>query len=516
LLCALHGCGGDEEGVGPAPDGLTVKVGEKVVSTGSLGVDLTNVPTRAVYWVPQLGSGVQNNVGSAMVNMTSVAPDGTVGTPLQYPKVEGDGAEAFQLVIDDVFASQFLVYVQCTPPGPGVYEADLVSGLMGVAGSHHTRMRCSTAEGYAMVDGTTMPGASQSDELLFVGGKRVHRSTLSEQKPTNYPDLGAWELYVGPVTADGKKLPFVGDGVSPHVTPAGSYRYYAYEIANDHVVPLLSVEEAATLSGASGLPRMNHDGTQLFFTNDKGVYRKTIGGELKSFTPAAPPQNALGTYHLLNVSGDGRYAVYSFANMISAVAFDALWILDTQTGQSEPLDFVDAAGARIAGSPQWVTELVFTPDMRYVAAAMYNQGSVSVWLYDRESHALSSLFESAKRHVRTLAGMPGSIMIGGSLTLSADGKYATILLNDYTTTSYWAGPKGVYVTETGTGKTYSFGVLPDGTPLSGDGWIYQTSGISPDGSLAHASVFWTGGVSGDGIPAFTLIVKRDRWVEIPQ
>lgn len=502
--------------MGPAPDGLTVKVGEMAVPSGSRGIDLNNVPTRAVYWVPQLGSGVQNNVGSATVNISSVAADGTVGTPLQYPKVEGEGAEAFQLVIDDMFASQYLVYVQCTPPGAGVYEADLVTGLMGVAGSHHTRMRCSTAEGYAMVDGTTMPGASQSDELLFVGGKRVNRSTLIEQKGANYPDLGAWEMYVGPVTADGKKLPFIGGGISPHVTPAGSYRYYAYETANDRVVPLLSVEEAATLTGWSSTPVMNHDGTQLFFTSDGGVHRKIIGGELTSFTPPAPPQAALGTYHLLNVSGEGRYAVYSFANMISAVAFDALWILDTQTGQSEPLDFVDASGARITGSPEWVTELVFTPDMRYVAAAMYNQGSVSVWLYDRENHALSPLFESAKRHVRSLGGMPGSIMMGGSLTLSADGKYATILLNDYTTATYWAGPKGVYVTETGTGKTYSFGVLPDGSPLSGDGWVYQTSGISLDGTLAHASVFWTGGVSGDGIPAFTLFVERDRWLEIPQ
>jgi hypothetical protein len=139
-------------------------------------------------------------------------------------------------------------------------------------------------------------------------------------------------------------------------------------------------------------------------------------------------------------------------------------------------------------------------------------------LYERGSDTLQPLFEGVLDHLDTLPGSQGSIAIPDAPTLSADGKYVGVGINYWSGTDYWGGPKAAYVQEIASGKIWNVAVLPNGTPLSGDGWAVGNVRISAEGEHAVLAALWSAGVGGgvaNSVGQNVVFVPRRLWTQLP-
>lgn len=518
LLAACGGGGDGDEGAwgndkGNPPAGLSVVIGSEPVETGTLAFDFKAVPVYRVTWDFSLGGDLYDETNVRGGAILALNEDETVGPILSSPELSGEGASAFRVNITQVNASMFSFQVACVPERAGIFTATLLTGIEGLEGKHHLRLRCEGISDYAMFPGKfgQLDGA---ENRLILESK--------QQWSADKGELGAPDAFWARIfAAESASGSFLRDGAgylfrstaTALASPAGDYGYYLADPKQGSIEPLLTVEENASLGAVAAKFVHSSDGKFLSWVNRERIYRKERGKPLESFDFVEGQDLRLGSFDLLHVSSDGRYIYYYF-NTGYGVVFTQSWRLDTQTKTSEPWGLFDRSGAPLTGAPESAKQLIFTPDESQIVVLHSSQGAVQVVLYDVEKRSVRPIFEGMLEHISTLRGREGSIAIADGLSLSSEGRYASLALNYWSGTDYWGGPKSAYVHDLAEDKTYSFGVFASGVPISGDGWGYTGSFVAAEGETAYTSVMWSGGVSREVIPSFILAVPRSRWVPI--
>lgn len=516
----LSSCGGSgssgEEGdpgeswsgdKGNPPSELTVLVGTEKIETGTIAFDFKNVPIYSIFWDERLGSEIFNSVGTGGGVIVSVDGDERAGPPLAQPELLGEGAEAFRVSVDASLPTSFAFRVECVPPRAGVFTATLSSGLLSSEGRHHLRMRCEAVDDYAMVPGE-MVFVDPYEDFLITG--------------PNFNSTRHWSATSGELTdADPFYANLRQKGLS-RATPfvhAGSSLVLGTDLVDlkeKTSESILTTEELELLQPIVGQLFANFDGTAFAFaTNDKKLARKKTGQPLESFEPAAVADPRIGAYKVFHISNDGESIYYYFDTGFGVVFDQVSWRLDCKTGESERWSLQDPSGAPLSDAPTSAKTILFTEDESQVIVLHSLQGQIGVFVYDTEAHSVRPIFEGVFEHLSTLPGRTGSIALVTELRLSPDDRYLSLGVNYFSGVDYWGGPKAAYVYDLVEDAMYSIGVLADGSPISGDGWGYEDTAVSMDGTTAYASVMWSGGVSREVIPSFTLAVPRSQWVRVP-
>jgi hypothetical protein len=275
--------------------------------------------------------------------------------------------------------------------------------------------------------------------------------------------------------------------------------------------PMLTAADLQ-MTGAVTTFRVSPDGSAIAFATMQGLWVRDEQ-PLRALTPWPGTVNSRRVY---GFDATGERLVVSAVPSTSSLRLRAQWlVVDRRTGAATPL----LPPSLDSTLPAHGNLFAFTGSLERIVWGLGGNGVLDFFLVDRTAGTATRLFDDAMAHVRTLAGrsveMPITL-VSQVPHLTADGRYLAITLEAFTGTDYYFGPKAAYVRDLVEGKTWLVSVLPDGTPLSGDGWGYSDQpSVSADGQFAAWTVVWTaGGAGGAARLGFSAVVPRRLWVAL--
>jgi hypothetical protein len=190
----------------------------------------------------------------------------------------------------------------------------------------------------------------------------------------------------------------------------------------------------------------------------------------------------------------------------------SLWSYDTQTGTVAPMLPPNAA-VELADL-DWVNQVRFDAEAERVVVGSAYYGTFRGYLVDRKADTVRPVMEGVEAHAEGREGPSDTLNPVLTMTsLTRSGRYLAATYARFEDLTYWAGSQFVFIEDLETGELFSVGWMPDGTALSGDGWIPRDAVVTDDGLAVAFTANWSGGVSGE-VFYFTAVVPRSLWVPV--
>lgn len=472
---------------GATPGPMTVNGVVLPVGDGQTLVHWENVPVANVTWA-LASTEVQNTIGQHGLSYDLTDDARARGASISL-RFEGDDQAHFEGEWDTAAGGQVFGQVRCRPTRPGSFEVAVVATVEGR--EYRARLKCDAVADYAMF---------LKQEPTCLSGEQVAVSDTRLYDPvTGQVETSAANCRSRAASADGRVRYEVDNGQAYRVT-----RGVGRE-------PVLTPDEQALLRNF-GVVLVSPDGATVVLGDMSGLYVKR-DGPLTLLDAWAGTR--MGSRNALAFSADGTKLV------VRATLFGEGRYLQANF---RVVDLVSGANTRLvpeaiaAALPAHGNRFATNGDLTKFLWGVAENGELQLHFVDTVAGTHVRVFDDAMAHVRTLPGRAATvtpITLTSDLTMTPDGRYAAMALNAYTAADYYAGKKGAYVVDLVEGKTWSVGVLPDGTWLSGDGWGYQPHiELTPDGQRVLCAAAWsTGGTGGSYFVVHTLVPRR-MWVEL--
>lgn len=488
LLVLLLSCGPSAPPGPVTVNGLTLPVGD-----GQVLARFTGVPRFNVTWDPLVEPANEAAVAFFSYGLSPEARERGAQVTLQL-----GGRDAASFVVDAEAFNEGSVRgsVRCVPQAAGALEAELVATVEGA--SYRGLLRCEAVTDYALFanPGATEPAVCVADGRVLLPGGQVYALATGEKRA----DASAPSC----PTLPGERV----EDLRAELAPDGSF---VVVLADGSRKPMLTAAEVQSVGGTLGSVRVSADASAVAFVTARGLYVRDEQ-PLRELNPWTTPVAARRVY---GFDATGQKLVVSATPSTSGLRSRALWlVVDRGTGAATPL-----IPSSLTGLPDAANLFAFTPALDRVVWGLGGNGQLDLFLVDRAAGAASRLFDEAMTHVRTLAGRSAQApitLVSQVPQLSLDGRYLALTLEAFTGADYYFGPKAVYVRDLQEGTTWLVSVLPDGTPLSGDGWGYgDVPSVSGDGAFATWTAVWTAGSAGGGRRfGFSAVVPRRLWVPL--
>lgn len=485
LLCSC----GPSTPPGPVTvNGLTLPVGD-----GQELARFTGVPLFNVTWDPRVEPA---NESALAFFSYGLSPEALQRGALVALQLGGRDAASFVVEAEAFNEGSVRGSVRCVPRAAGALEAELVATVEGA--SYRALLRCEAVTDYALFPnpGATEPAVCVADGRVLLPGGQVYALASGEKRAD--ASAPACPTLPGERVAE----------LRTELAPDGSF---VVVLADGSRKPMLTAAEVQSVGGTLSSVRVSADASAVAFVTARGLYVRDEQ-PLRELNPWTTPVAARRVY---GFDATGQKLVVSATPSTSGLRSRALWlVVDRGTGAATPL-----IPAGLGGLPDAANLFAFTPALDRVVWGLGGNGQLDLFLVDRAAGTASRLFDEAMTHVRTLAGRSAQVpitLVSQVPQLSADGRYLALSLEAFTGTDYYFGPKAVYVRDLLEGTTWLVSVLPDGTPLSGDGWGYgDVPSVSGDGAFATWTVVWTAGSAGGGSRfGFSAVVPRRLWVPL--
>lgn len=476
----LSNCGA----AGPGPktvNGVVLPVGE-----GETLVHWKNVPVALVTW-PLASTDVQNTIGQQGIGYELTDEARARGAAISL-RFEGAEQEHFEGEWDTAAGGQVFGQVRCRPKRPGTFEVDLVATAEGR--DYRAKLRCEAVSDYAMF--------LQQLQTCLRGGKVIVKEGQLYAPATGTLETDSWAACRGRnETADGATWVRV-DGTQAWRVTRGVGE-----------TELLTAADQMLLRNF-GVQGISPDGSTVVFGDMSGLYVKR-DGPLTLLD--AWSGTRMGSRNALAFSADGtklvvRGALFGESNYLQA----NFRVMNLVTGENTRL----VPTALSADLPAHGNRFAASADLSKFIWGLAGNGALQLHLVDAVAGTQTRIFDDAMEHVKTLPGRAAAVspitLVSEQIALTPDGRYAALALNAYTGADYYAGKKGVYVRDLVEGKTWSVGLLPDGSWLSGDGWGYQPNlSLTADGQNVLWAVSWSTGGTGGSYFTVNVLVPRRMW-----
>lgn len=474
----LSNCGAAEPGP-KTVNGVVLPVGD-----GEQLVHWKNVPVALVTW-PLASTDVQNTIGQVGISyeLTDEARQRGAGIAL---RLEGADQEHFEGEWETAAGGQIFGQLRCRPKRAGALEATLVAVAEGR--EYRARVRCDAVSDYAMFL-QQEPACLSGDKVSIKSGQRYDPTTGAlETAPQTCRNRFA--------SADGRVRYEVDNGQAYRVT-LGAGRE-----------PILSPAEQAMMRNF-GVVLVSPDGNTVVFGDMSGLYVKRDG---PLTVLDAWGGTRMGSRNALAFSADSTKLVVRGTLFGESAYLQANFrVVDLVTGENTRLIPTALSAALPAHGNRFATN----GDLTKFLWGLAQNGELQLHLVDTVAGTQVRVFDDAMTHVTTLPGRAAKvtpITLASELTATPDGRYAAMALNAYTGSDYYAGKKGAYVRDLVEGKTWSVGLLPDGSWLSGDGWGYEARlELTDDGQNVLWAVSWSTGGTGGSYFTVNVLVPRRMW-----
>ncbi len=469
-LVVLMGCGEVEPGP-TTVDGITLPVGD-----GQLLVEWTDVPVANVRWSEVTSP--QNALGTKGFLYVLDDEARKRGDVISIG-LEGADADQFEVEWSTAAGGQVYGLMHCVPTRTGLFEVSLVALVD--SRSYRAKVRCRAVSDYAMF--------LRLEPACFIGNRVLASSGKLYDPATGTTSATSEVCYDRRVVLEGTQ--------AWRVTPAGRE-------------PVLTPEEQNMMRNF-GLQRVSPDGETLVFGDMAGLYVKRGAAPLAALD-AWPGAQVASRNSLVFSDDSARLVVRSTMNFESEY-LQRLWrVMDLSAGTNVPLLPESLSAALPAHGNRWA----FSRDLSKFLWGLSANGALDLHFIDAAAGTQTRVFDDALTHVETLPGSAPKesyiVLTGDQPTLTPDGRYAALSVNAFTGVDYYGGRKGVYVRDLVEGRTWSVGVLPDGSWLSGDGWGYQPRvSLTDDGQNVLWAAAWSPGGAGNGYFIVEVLVPRRLW-----
>jgi hypothetical protein len=508
LIAACGGAGGGQGlgGIDRAPSGLDMWIDLAPVADGTALPAWTGVPVDQVRWTSDLGGSVSSNYAHAQIDYTVTATMGDVGAVF-VPEIEGD-VDAFYVEALGLIGGGGRIDVYCLPPAPGVYEAELRAQIEGYTGWAELRLRCEATTDTAMFLQTLEQGFGETNQAILLRDG-VRYDLIAQQRMAG-PGSGVVipPSYLGTLADDGVT------GIRAMFDASGDpFGFYTWDALDGSLTPLLTEAEAAEHLDWMGAHNaaLSADGQMAALSS----YRSGVFLKDRSTGAILPvPEAGQGAWGLeiFGVTASGGEAFYGRAlPQVGHLNRDALWAVDTATGQVSPAIGPNAAAT--IGELDWVNQFAFDSEGQRVVVGSSYFGAFEGYVVDRAADTARPVLEGIYAHADAREGNAATNPVVTMTSLSRSGRYLAAVLNRWEDAYDWAGTHFVFVEDLETGELFSVGWLPDGTALSGDGWTMREAVVTDDGSAVAFNATWTGGLGG-GLVEFAIVVPRRAWVPV--
>lgn len=478
VWCAvvLLGCGGT------APGPMTVNGVKLPVGDGQELVAWKGVPVANVTW-PGATTQLQNTIGQQGIGYELTDEARARGASLSL-RFDGADQEHFEGEWETAAGGQVFGQVRCRPKRAGSFEVALVATAEGR--DYRALLRCEGVSDYAMFLEMMTPCFRGADVIVRPG--RVYSpasATLEED---------AWATCRGrTATANGETW----------VRTDGTQAWRVTRGAGE--TPILTADDQRLLRNF-GVQGISPEGSTVVFGDMGGLYVKRDG---PLAVLDAWPGTRMGSRNALAFSADGAKVVVRAALFGESNFLQANWrVVDVVSGANERLVPTTLASALPAHGNRFAA----TPDLSKFLWGVAENGGLQLHFVDVAAGTQVRVFEDAMAHVKTLPGNEAAmpiVLTSDDVALTPDGRYAALALNAYTGTDYFGGKKGAYVVDLVENKTWSVGVLPDGSWWSANEWGYQAYvALTPDGQNVLFGVATSSGPRSDYFIVQALVPRR--------
>lgn len=508
-IVACCACGGSSgSGADDGPSGLTMAIGTTPIEDGAVLAPWSGVPVRQVRWPDTVGQGVASHFGHVQVEYMVTNAMADVEARFESELV-GDVA-AFTVDTLGLIGGGGRVIATCTPPGAGTYHAELRGRIADSPGWAQLHLTCEAVDDYAMFPGTIRASFGPTTAGLLLSTAERYDTQAREWMPvTSTGDREAPPFLLG-VTDDGNTaLRAMFDASSdPH-------GFYLWDIPSNTSTPALTKAEATEhldWMGAHSAALSADGNTGAFATFRSGVFVKDFTSGKLTRAPGAGD----GTWglELFGVTAAGEEVLFGRATpALGHLDVDALWSFDGTAGVTKPLL---GPGVRSAlADLDWINQVKFDTAARRVLVGSAYYGTFRGHRVDRDTDTVAPVLEGILAHADEREGpAPKSIPVPTMTSLSRSGRYVGAVLNRWNDGEYWSGTRFVFVEDLETDELFSVGFLPDGTKLSGDGWLVESAVVRDDGQSVAFSTSWRNGQKGEIFGPFTLVIPRRMWVPV--